>query len=273
MRLLVNARLFACGLLVSLLALTGGAAQAQEWGTIKGQVVFGGDKIPERLALKVDKDQADCTPDGKKLYTEDWVIDPKTKGCKWCFVYLVPDSRNKDDLTKLIPTHPDYKKRKLADVIVDQPCCMFDPYCIGLEDGQFLIMKNSMKISHNSKIDGDESVKNPQENPLIPAKGEYKFGPFHPQWSEIPISCNIHGWMSGHIRVFPHPYWAVTKEDGKFEFKNAPAGKYRLVIWHPGAYFLLGDKEPDKFGKQIEIKAGKPEQPADLGQFKVPPPK
>jgi hypothetical protein len=241
-----------------------------DWGTIKGRVVFGGNKFPDRAALDVNKDQADCMPGGKKLYSEDWVIDPKTKGCKWCFVYLVPaDARTNDDLNKPLPIRPDPNKEKAPDPVVDQPCCMFEPYCLGVREGQSLVMKNSSKIAHNARFSGDTSADNPDENPFIQPGGQHVFGPLHAQWSEIPIGCNIHGWMGCHVRVFSHPYFVVTGDDGTFEIKDGPAGKVRLVIWHPGAFFLLGDKSPDKFGKQIEIKAN---ETTDLGEFKVPPP-
>ena len=48
----------------------------------------------------------------------------------------------------------------------------------------------------------------------------------------IKIECNIHPWMNGWVRVFDHPYFAVTDADGNFELKNAPAGNYRLMVWH-----------------------------------------
>jgi len=48
----------------------------------------------------------------------------------------------------------------------------------------------------------------------------------------ISYKCSIHPWMSGYVRVFEHPYYAVTDDDGKFEIKNAPVGKFRIVFWH-----------------------------------------
>ena len=48
----------------------------------------------------------------------------------------------------------------------------------------------------------------------------------------IQYKCTIHGWMTGYVRIFDHPYYAVTDENGKFEIKNAPAGKFRIVYWH-----------------------------------------
>ena len=46
----------------------------------------------------------------------------------------------------------------------------------------------------------------------------------------ITVSCTIHPWMRAWIRVFDHPYYAVTDDNGHFEIKDAPAGEYRLVV-------------------------------------------
>ena len=69
----------------------------------------------------------------------------------------------------------------------------------------------------------------------------------------VVIECNIHPWMKGWVRVFDHPYFAVTDADGKFEIKNAPAGKYNIVMWQEGQGWVNGGKT----GQTIEIMAGK----------------
>jgi hypothetical protein len=256
------------------LAAAGAAPAEDKWGTIKGQVIFGGDKLPVPEVLNVNTNKKECLDDQKKkeLLSDEWVIDPKTKGVRWAVVYLIPANVNKNlntEVLKPIPIHPDLKKQKPANVVVDQPCCKFEPYVIALRDGQSITVKNSMSIGHNSKVDGSPAVGNPEVNPQIPPGKEADIGPFHPQWTPIPVSCSSHGWMKGYIRVFSHPYFCVTNEKGEFEIKDAPAGTFRLVIWHPGAGYVLGDKVADKFGVPIEIKADKT---TDLGTYKVPPP-
>ena len=67
----------------------------------------------------------------------------------------------------------------------------------------------------------------------------------------IQYKCTIHGWMTGYVRIFDHPYYAVTDADGKFEIKNAPAGKYRIVYWHENGF--QGGAQ-GRFGEEIEIK-------------------
>jgi hypothetical protein len=57
--------------------------------------------------------------------------------------------------------------------------------------------------------------------------------------------------MTGYVRVFDHPYYAVTDKDGKFEIKNAPTGDYRIVYWHENGF--RGGAE-GRFGDEITIK-------------------
>ena len=59
--------------------------------------------------------------------------------------------------------------------------------------------------------------------------------------------------MNGYVRIFDHPYYAVTDEDGKFEIKNAPVGQFRIVYWHENG--LRGGAK-GRFGEPIKI-AGK----------------
>jgi hypothetical protein len=48
----------------------------------------------------------------------------------------------------------------------------------------------------------------------------------------VPFKCDVHGWMNAYVGVLDHPYYAVTKEDGKFELKDLPAGTYTIEAWH-----------------------------------------
>jgi plastocyanin len=50
----------------------------------------------------------------------------------------------------------------------------------------------------------------------------------------VTIGCNIHDWMISHLLVVPTPYFAKSDEQGLARVA-APAGRYRLEIWHPRA--------------------------------------
>ncbi len=49
---------------------------------------------------------------------------------------------------------------------------------------------------------------------------------------QVTIGCNIHDWMISHVVVVPTPWFAKTDTQGAARI-SAPAGRYRLEIWHP----------------------------------------
>jgi plastocyanin len=48
----------------------------------------------------------------------------------------------------------------------------------------------------------------------------------------VTIGCNIHDWMITHLVVVPTPWFAKSDAQGAATI-TAPAGRYRLEIWHP----------------------------------------
>jgi hypothetical protein len=46
------------------------------------------------------------------------------------------------------------------------------------------------------------------------------------------VVCNIHNWMKGIIHVLPHPFFAVTGDDGSFTIQDLPPGEYEIEAWH-----------------------------------------
>jgi hypothetical protein len=257
-RLSVRTRCAALGL-VGLLLLPSPALAA--WGTIKGQVVWDSPTLPKREELKVDKDQAACLAKGK-LLSEKVLVNPKNKGVRYVVVWLI-DAK---DPMKPLPIAPAVAGLAKPTVEIDQPCCLFEPRVVALREGQTLVIKNSAAIPHNAKLDGGD--KGPNINQLIPPGGMLPVKDVVARPTAIPLGCTIHGWMNGYIRVFKHPYYAVTDADGTFEIKDAPAGKYRLVVWHETGW-VTGDTTPSKNGKLIDIKA---DGVTDLGKIPMKPP-
>jgi hypothetical protein len=48
----------------------------------------------------------------------------------------------------------------------------------------------------------------------------------------IPVGCDVHPWMRAYVAVVPHPFFAVTGEDGSFEIRGLPAGEYEIEAVH-----------------------------------------
>jgi hypothetical protein len=226
---------------------TGSAAAADEWGTVKGQVTWAGKEIPKPAKLDTSKEPK-C--DKCNVHDEKFVIS-KDGGLKNVIVWLQDANQNPRKAMIPLKIHPSLKESKTKEVIMDQPCCKFEPRIIALRDDQTLIGKNSSEILHNMHwFSSDE--KNPGDNKAIAAGGKLEIK-LEASLKSVQIQCDVHGWMKGAVRVFNHPYFAVTDADGRFEIKNAPAGKYHIMMWHEGGFVTDGGGN----GEDIEIPAGK----------------
>jgi hypothetical protein len=236
----------------SLLALAFSAftAKAADWATIKGQVFFPKDKsIPKREALNVTQDKNHCLSKGPIL-DESVIVNPKNNGVKNVVVWLRPDDKDPKSKLSSDQIFPDDAKRKPEEHVITQPCCMFTERITLARVGDKIVVKNPAPVPHNFFWSSD---KNGEVNQTIPKMGEFSMpNALVAEGPPIQYKCTIHGWMTGYVRIFDHPYYAVTDADGKFEIKNAPIGKYRLVYWHENGY---KGGAAGRFGEEVEIKA------------------
>jgi hypothetical protein len=233
-----------------------GAQDPAGWADVKGQIVWGGNGLPEVKTLNVDKDQGHCLSRGP-IPSEEWVINKDSKGVRWVVVWLAPENADQK-----LPVHPNLQAVPKAEVLVDQPCCKFEPHVVALRQGQVVAVKNSAPITHNVNWAG---IRNRGDNKILAPGAEVKIDDLKASPFPVQVQCNIHPWMKGWVRIFDHPYFAITDENGRFELKNAPAGKYRLVVWHE-----VGFHNGDKTGVPIQIKPGAAN---DLGKVEYKPPK
>ena len=75
-------------------------------------------------------------------------------------------------------------------------------------------------------------------NESQPPRAEHKFKKFTAQEVMFPVTCSVHPWMRAWIGVSPHPFFAVTGDDGAFTLKGVPPGAYTIETIH------------EKYGKQ-----------------------
>lgn len=248
---------FSAAVLLSSLVASG-VAGADEWATIKGKFVFGGD-APSAGELKADKDVEVC---GKhKLLSEELVVGGD-KGLANVVVFV----RDKD-----VKVNPEAAKAAAgAKVELDNANCRFEPHVTFVQVGQDLVVKNSDTVGHNSNI---ATVKNAPSNNLIPAAGSATVKFTSDEAVPAQVTCNIHPWMKGWLVVRPNPYAAVSKADGTFEIKDLPVGEVELQFWHEKAGYIgemtIGGKaeKASKGRKKVAVAAGG----TDLGEIVLAP--
>jgi hypothetical protein len=66
------------------------------------------------------------------------------------------------------------------------------------------------------------------DKPVVFRGGAEKEGYFR-------LQCDQHEFMQSFFLPVTNPHFAVAKEDGSFEIKDVPAGKHKVVAWHPFA--------------------------------------
>jgi len=65
--------------------------------------------------------------------------------------------------------------------------------------------------------------------------------------SVMRLQCDQHEFMQAWFLPVSNPFYATAKDDGTFEIKDVPAGKHKLMAWHP----IAGKVEAD-----VDVKDG-----------------
>ncbi len=129
---------------------------------------------------------------------------------------------------------------------VDQRDYRFIPETVAIREGDSIRFTNSDPALHNVRADsGIESF-----NISLAPDGEL-LQPFRRAGNArkpVVIGCAFHSQMQAWVYVFDHPFFAVTVEDGKFQFDAVPPGDYDLEIIHPSG--KLQQVRP------VQVKAG-----------------
>jgi predicted small lipoprotein YifL len=232
-------------------------------GTFKGRVTLEGKvdtaELTKKLLAEIEK-KADDKPHcldpnapAEEKEQQTWVLG-KDNGVGNVFVMLRPAEGT---IFEIEESHPGVQAVKGKELALDQPHCAFVPRALvvfpsfrdksgkTVETGQKFVVKNSAKISHNTKY-GDGGFDNPGQNLTIKAGDQIDIKDLKPSNRPVSAQCNIHPWMAAHLWVVNNPYYAITDKDGNFEIKNVPEGEVNVVVWHEGKFINAGEGRGEK---------------------------
>lgn len=193
---------------------------------ITGKAKFSGEK-PKRLPISMDA-VPNCARQHEKPVLSEEAIAGAGGALANVFVYV------KSGLPAGSWPAPS------TPVALDQKGCVYMPHVLGVMIGQNLEISNSDPTNHNVH---PMPRANREWNESQPPQSDKKLKTFDKQEIGILFKCNVHPWMRAYVSVLPHPFYAVSAEDGSFSIKGLPPGDYTLEAWH------------EKFGVQeIKIK-------------------
>jgi plastocyanin len=112
--------------------------------------------------------------------------------------------------------------------VLDQVGCQYVPHVVAVQAGQPLTIRSSDPTIHN--VHYSPQVNKANNLNFTAAGTEQRVTFAQPEF--VRFKCDIHPWMNAYAGVFPHPFFAVTGDDGRFEISRLPAGTYTLVAWH-----------------------------------------
>lgn len=206
---------------------------ARGTASITGAVTFSGKAPrPQRIVMKADEE---C----EALHTEgaldESVVVNRDGALGNVFVWV---KRGLEGWRFPVPSEP---------VTLEQKGCVFVPHVLGVQVRQDVLIRNRDPLLHNVH---SHSKRNFGFN-FGQTVGKENRESFRRPEVMVTVKCDMHPWMSCHIGVLPHPFFAVTGDDGSFELKGLPPGDYTIEAWHEvyGAKTMnitVGDKETTK---------------------------
>jgi plastocyanin len=184
--------------------------------SITGTVTYEG-KAPVMKAIAMDADPVCAKKHTEPVLSEMLVMGPgNTMGN-----IIV-------SVTKGLPAGKTYPAPK-EPVVMNQEGCQYKPHVMAVMVGQPFKILNSDGLMHN--VHALPKVNAPF-NAAMPPTMKEKTETFAKEEATFTIKCDVHPWMQAYMKVLSHPFYAVTKADGKFTLAGLDPGTYEVEAWH-----------------------------------------
>jgi len=231
---------------------------AQAGGTIKGKVTFTG-KVPppKEFAFSKFPNVAFCqkntnkSADGKTRLLKEVEVDG-SKGLKNAVVAVT----SIEDKAWMKGFEKEPAQKVMAEL------CEFIPYTgIAVSKGDFYVENNDSDPDDPKSAEG--VLHNPHSFDQLGAKSSTEFNiglakkgsnlqksvklKMAKKGSVLRLQCDQHEFMQGWYLPVTNPFYVKGADDGTFELKDVPAGKQKVVAWHP----LAGKVEAE-----VDVKDG-----------------
>ncbi len=109
--------------------------------------------------------------------------------------------------------------------------CALEPRVQAAVEGGMLNVLNNDRSAHRTIFlrggDTVASVRETEAGQVVPT------GKPLLQHGLVSVNSDRYPWSRAWIRVFDHPYFAVTNRDGIFTIDSVPPGEYTLKMWEP----------------------------------------
>jgi hypothetical protein len=208
---------------VGVLSAARGAAQSayqvinvSDGGTISGTVKWTG-PLPKIVPMPINKDPQVCDPQSQKMRDLERLTVATNGGVANTVVFLKNVTQGKAmDLPE-------------ARQFLNQKHCRYEPHVLLVPSNGTLSLKSSDAVLHTVHMTGasDYNLPFPFANQTVTRTMNRQ--------GLVDLRCNAgHVWMNAEMMVVPHPYYAVTDEDGNFRLTNVPPGEYEIEAWHEG---------------------------------------
>ena len=120
---------------------------------------------------------------------------------------------------------------------LNQNGCMYTPHVLAVQTGQPVIVANGDPFLQD--VHGQPTANKPFN--FIQVNVDRKTLDTFTAEETFQIKCDVHPWMKAVVRVFDHPYFTVTGEDGKFTIDTETEGRH---LHSPGMARGLQDSKP-----------------------------